>query len=100
MSVKYHILERLEECLESAESEILVRPQMRAVNRKKNSILYADKKMVTVSSVGLIGSHLAGLEQVSNQESLLAKFFEIFESSVGQIKGVFLQSLSKLISVR
>lgn len=56
--------------------------------------------MVTVSSVGLIGSHLAGLEQISNQQSLLEKFFEIYESSVGPIKGVFLQSLSKLISVR
>ncbi|KAI7891989.1 26S proteasome non-ATPase regulatory subunit 5 [Mucor mucedo] len=79
MSVKYHILERLEKCLDSTETEIL---------------------MVTVSSVGLIGSHLAGLEQISNQQSLLEKFFEIYESSVGPIKGVFLQSLSKLISVR
>lgn len=56
--------------------------------------------MVTISSVGLIGSHFAGLEYVSNQKSLLEKFFEIYESSVGQIKGAFLQSLSKLISVR
>lgn len=58
------------------------------------------KKMVTISTVGLIGSHAAGLLQISNHRDLVEEFFEIYESAVGEIKGAFLQSLSKMISVR
>lgn len=48
----------------------------------------------------MIGSHLSGLQLISNNSSLLKAFFEIYESAVGEIKGGFLQSVSKMISVR
>ena len=56
--------------------------------------------MVTITAIGLIGSHIQGLQLILNQSSLLQNFFDIYESAVGDIKGAFLQSVSKLISVR
>ncbi|KAI9482644.1 MAG: 26S proteasome non-ATPase regulatory subunit 5 [Benjaminiella poitrasii] len=78
LSEKYHLLERIEKCLETANIEILI---------------------VSLSTVGLIGSSPNGLKIILQRESLVSKFFE-HQTSVGQVKAVFLQSLSKLFSVR
>ncbi|GAA5810808.1 hypothetical protein MFLAVUS_004235 [Mucor flavus] len=79
MITKYDIFAKLEKCLESSNEEIVI---------------------VTISSLGLIGSHIAGLELISKQKSLLETYFDLLESSIGQVKGTFLLSLSKMISVK
>ncbi|KAI8979132.1 proteasome non-ATPase 26S subunit-domain-containing protein [Mycotypha africana] len=55
---------------------------------------------VTVSTVGLIGSHVTGLRNLSHQSSLLRKCLCMYETAVGPLKTVLLQTLSKLLSVR
>ncbi|EIE88212.1 hypothetical protein RO3G_12923 [Rhizopus delemar RA 99-880] len=52
---------------------------------------------VTISSIGLIGSHLLGLILVW---PLSSKLCELYPSTVGSVKAVLLQTLSKLIGVR
>lgn len=79
VSNKYHILEKLDSCLDSLNPEVLT---------------------VTITAIGLIGSHLSGLELISRNQNLMEKFFQVNESSVGEIKGAFLQSVSKMIFVR
>ncbi|KAG0815918.1 hypothetical protein G6F29_004036 [Rhizopus arrhizus] len=76
LSNQYGILNRLETCLDSKNDQILT---------------------ATISSIGLIGSHLLGLILVL---PLSAKLCELYPSTVGSVKAVLLQTLSKLIGVR
>ncbi|KAG1221437.1 hypothetical protein G6F35_005991 [Rhizopus arrhizus] len=57
----------------------------------------SDRDNSTISSIGLIGSHLLGLILVL---PLSAKLCELYPSTVGSVKAVLLQTLSKLIGVR
>ncbi|CAO3655912.1 unnamed protein product [Mucor fragilis] len=77
VSTKYHVMERIEKCLETQNIEILI---------------------VAISTIGLIGSHPSGLTLLS--DSLLTTFFSRYETAVGQVKAVYLQSISKMLSVR
>ncbi|CEP15704.1 hypothetical protein [Parasitella parasitica] len=77
MSNKYKIMEKIEKCLETQNIEILI---------------------VAISTIGLVGSHPTGLKLLS--DSLLTTFFSRYETAVGQVKAVYLQSISKMISVR
>ena len=52
-----------------------------------------------IGSIGLMGSNKEGLHLLQNT-SLLDKFFEMFQTSSGDMKAEFLQSLTKLIGVR
>ncbi|KAI8642743.1 proteasome non-ATPase 26S subunit-domain-containing protein [Parasitella parasitica] len=54
--------------------------------------------IVAISTIGLVGSHPAGLKLLS--DTLLTTFFSRYETAVGQVKAVYLQSISKMISVR
>ncbi|KAG2237758.1 hypothetical protein INT48_009697 [Thamnidium elegans] len=65
MVTKYDIFSKLEKCLESSNEEIVI---------------------VTISSLGLIGSHIAGLELISKQQSLIETYFDLLESSIGHVK--------------
>jgi hypothetical protein len=76
LSNQYGLLNRLETCLDSKNDQILI---------------------ATISSIGLIGSHLLGLILVL---PLSAKLCELYPSTVGSVKAVLLQTLSKLIGVR
>ncbi|KAI8079124.1 proteasome non-ATPase 26S subunit-domain-containing protein [Gilbertella persicaria] len=55
--------------------------------------------IVTISAIGLLGSHSSGLKLVYHQSSLVQKLLEIYSRSVSQLKAVCLQSISKLLSV-
>lgn len=54
---------------------------------------------VAIAVVGLIGSHAAGLALLLNSP-LMSKFMEGYQASSGEIKAVYIQSLSKLIGIR
>ncbi|CAO3592515.1 unnamed protein product [Absidia cylindrospora] len=75
---QYHVLERLEKCLDSSNKEI---------------------QTVALASVGLIGSHLTGLRLMQNAHTLLVKFYQISRTASGDTRATVLQSLSKLIGI-
>ncbi|KAI8097236.1 26S proteasome non-ATPase regulatory subunit 5 [Halteromyces radiatus] len=75
---QFHIIERLEKCIDSDNKEI---------------------ETVSLAAVGLIGSHLNGLQLVQSNNSLMANFFGIARTASGDTKAVVLQSLSKMIGI-
>ncbi|CEG70950.1 hypothetical protein RMATCC62417_06760 [Rhizopus microsporus] len=80
LSEQYGILDKMERIMDTDNDEILI---------------------VTISSIGLIGSHLAGLDLLlSNNPTIISKLFNHYHSSIGPVKAVILQTLSKLIGVR
>ncbi|KAI8327173.1 26S proteasome non-ATPase regulatory subunit 5 [Choanephora cucurbitarum] len=76
---QYRILERIGACLESSNIEILI---------------------VTVSTLGLLGSHIDGLKTIYSHQNkrLIQRLLEIYGASVGQLKSVCLQTISKWLS--
>ena len=52
-----------------------------------------------IGSIGLIGSNIKGLHLLHNTP-LLNKFMDMFQTTAGDMKAEFLQSLTKLIGVR
>ncbi|KAL1932559.1 hypothetical protein VTP01DRAFT_8237 [Rhizomucor pusillus] len=76
---KYHVFSRLHRCLDtSTNREILT---------------------VAIAAIGLIGSHPSNL-QLLFRSSLKDYFVDSYRTSSGHIKAVYLQSLSKILSVR
>ncbi|CDS11276.1 hypothetical protein LRAMOSA03539 [Lichtheimia ramosa] len=74
---KYQVFDKLQQCLDDTNKEILT---------------------VAIAVVGLIGSHAAGLALLLNSP-LMSKFMEGYQASSGEIKAVYIQSLSKLIGI-
>ncbi|KAG1467509.1 hypothetical protein G6F56_004377 [Rhizopus delemar] len=79
LSNDYGILENLSECLDSSNEEVVI---------------------VTISSIGLIGSHLKGLALLLSETDLVNVLANMYLSVVGSVKAVLIQTLSKLIGVR
>ncbi|KAI8368717.1 26S proteasome non-ATPase regulatory subunit 5 [Blakeslea trispora] len=80
LSVQYRLLNRIGQCLESSNGEILI---------------------VTVSTLGLLGSHADGLKMIYGYQNkaLIHRLLEIYSASVSQLKSVCLQTISKWLSV-
>ncbi|KAI9244622.1 26S proteasome non-ATPase regulatory subunit 5 [Sporodiniella umbellata] len=78
LSSQYGILDSFKLCLDSNNEEEMI---------------------ATISSVGLIGSHLAGLTSLSDS-GLIDIVADLYPSSIGPTKAVLLQTLSKWIGVR
>ncbi|KAI7883270.1 hypothetical protein K492DRAFT_144143 [Lichtheimia hyalospora FSU 10163] len=74
---KYQVFDKLQQCLDDTNKEILT---------------------VAIAVVGLIGSHAAGLAMLLDSP-LMNKFMEGYQASTGDIKAVYIQSLSKFIGI-
>ncbi|KAJ8663739.1 hypothetical protein O0I10_000012 [Lichtheimia ornata] len=74
---KYQVFDKLQQCLDDTNKEILT---------------------VAIAVVGLIGSHAAGLALLLDSP-LMSKFMEGYQASSGDVKAVYIQSLSKFIGI-
>ncbi|KAI8370415.1 26S proteasome non-ATPase regulatory subunit 5 [Radiomyces spectabilis] len=74
---QYHLLNRLQRCLDSQHKEVAI---------------------AAIASIGLIGSHVNGLRLIYTNP-LMNTVLEGCHSSTGDVKTVYLQTLSKMLAV-